>query len=93
LGLDTPEGRAAATKGSVEDWATESLMAAGKAHQDPVTGKRIKPGQKLSDVYLNANLPTVRRRIYQGGIRLARVLNEAFPDDGPREHRNRVDLP
>ena len=45
--LDTPEARAAAMKGTVEDWATESLLAARQAYQVPETGKRLKPGQKL----------------------------------------------
>jgi hypothetical protein len=31
--LDTPDGRQAAMKGTVEDWATESLLAAGQAYQ------------------------------------------------------------
>ena len=76
--LDTPEARQEAMKGTVEDWATESLLAARQAYQVPETGKRLKSGQKLGDAYLNANLPVVRRRLYQGGVRLAMVLNEAF---------------
>ena len=76
--LDTPEARAAAMKGTVEDWATESLLAARQAYQVPETGKRLKPGQKLGDAYLEANLPVVRRRLYQAGVRLAMVVNEAF---------------
>jgi hypothetical protein len=78
--LDTPEARAAAMKCTVEDWATESLLAARQAYQVPETGKRLKPGQKLSDAYLEANLPVVRRRLYQGGVRLTMVLNQAFPE-------------
>jgi hypothetical protein len=31
------------------------------------------------DAYQEANLPVVRRRLYLGGVRLAMVLNEAFP--------------
>ena len=65
--------------GSVEDWATESLLAARGAYQDPTTGMLIEPGQRLADAYQAANLPVVRRRIYQGGIRLARLLNEVWP--------------
>jgi hypothetical protein len=42
-------------------------------------GIRIKPGTKLAGPYQEANLPTVRRRLYQGGMRLAMVLNEVFP--------------
>jgi hypothetical protein len=78
--LDTPEARAAAMKGTVEDWATESLKAAWQAYQVPETGKRLKPGEKLAKAYFDANLPVVRRRLYQGGIRLAMVLTEALSE-------------
>ncbi len=44
------------------------------------TGKRLNPGQKLSDAYYNANLPVVQRRLYQASIRLATLLHEAFPE-------------
>jgi S1/P1 Nuclease len=78
--LDTPEARDAAMKGTVEDWATESLLAARQAYQVPETGMRMNSGQKLGDAYLDANLPVVRRRLCQAGVRLAMVLNEAFPE-------------
>ena len=55
--LDTPANREAAMRGSVEDWATESLLAARAAYRVPETGMRIKPGQKLADSYQEANLP------------------------------------
>ena len=76
--LDTPENRETAMRGKVEDWATESLLAARAAYQVPETGKRMKPGQKLSDAYYNRNLPVVRQRMYQASIRLATLLNEVF---------------
>jgi hypothetical protein len=66
--------------GTVEDWATESLLAARHAYQDPVTGKRIKPGAKLGEQYHEQKIPAVRQRLYQAGVRLAWVLNEAFPE-------------
>jgi nuclease S1 len=78
--LDTQEARAAAAKGTPEDWATESLLAARAAYNVPETGQRLKPGQKLGDAYLNANMPVVRRRLHQASVRLATVLNEAFPE-------------
>jgi nuclease S1 len=78
--LDTPEARAAAMKGTIEDWATESLLAARQAYQVPETGKRLKPGQKLADKYLDANLPVLRRRLYHASVRLAMVLNQMFAD-------------
>jgi S1/P1 Nuclease len=79
--LDTPEARQEAMRGSVEDWATESLLAARQAYQVPETGMRLKSGQKLGDAYVEANMPVVRRRLYQGSVRLAMVLNEAFPSN------------
>jgi hypothetical protein len=33
--------------GTVEVWATESLLTARGAYQDAVTGARLKPGTKL----------------------------------------------
>ena len=81
VAMDTPEARSRNQAGSVEEWATESLLIARKAYQDPVTGQRIKSGQKLGDAYQKASLPLVKQRLYQAGVRLAMVLNEAFPGD------------
>jgi hypothetical protein len=78
--LDTPNRRVEALRGTVEDWATESLLLARAAYLVPETGKRLKAGQRLSDAYLNTHLPVVRKRLYQASIRLALVLNEAFAE-------------
>jgi hypothetical protein len=67
-----------ALRGSIEDWATESLVAARAAYQDPETGERIGPGQWLGDAYIEANLPVVRDRLYLSGVRLAGTLNRIF---------------
>ena len=66
-------------KGTVEEWATESPLVARAADRVPGTELPIKPRQKLAKAYFDANLPVVRQRLYQGGIRLAMVLNEAVP--------------
>ena len=66
--------------GSVEDWATESLLLAQRAYIDPTSGQKIKSGHKLSDAYQVGNLPLARQRLYQAGIRLASVLNEVFAE-------------
>lgn len=84
IAMDTPEARARAMAGTVEDWATESLLIARDAYQDPATGRKIRPGTKLGEPYRAKNLPVARRRLYQGGVRLAMVLNEVFADDGGR---------
>jgi S1/P1 Nuclease len=87
--LDTPGARATAMKGTVEDWATESLLAARQAYQVPETGVRLKSGQKLADAYLEANVPVVRRRLHQVGVSLAWVLNQAFSAEGCLSRRTR----
>lgn len=84
IAMDTPEARTTAMAGTVEDWATESLLAAKGAYQDPATGRKITRGTKLGEPYQAKNLPVARRRLYQGGVRLAMVLNEVFADEGGR---------
>jgi hypothetical protein len=76
--VDTEVVRGPAQAGTVEDWATASLLAARAAHQDPATGRRITPGTKLGAAYQEANLPVVKRRLYQPAARLAWVLKEVF---------------
>ena len=76
--LDTAENRKAWMAGTVEDWGTESLLAAREAYLIPGTDKRIKSGQKLGNEYYDKHLPVVRVRLCQAGVRLAMLLNEAF---------------
>jgi nuclease S1 len=64
----TRENCQEAMKGTVEDWVTETLLAARQAYQIPETGKRLKSGQKLGDAYAKTNLPVVRERLYQPGV-------------------------
>jgi hypothetical protein len=54
--------------------------AAREAYQVPETGQRLKPGQKLAELYHAKNLPVVRERLVKAAVRLAFVLNEAFPE-------------
>lgn len=75
---DSPQALQDARTGGVEDWATESLLAAREASVNPMTGMRIKPGAKLGLDYHNKNIPVVKERMYRAGIRLAKVLNECF---------------
>jgi len=76
--LDTDQNRAAWIAGALEEWATETLLTARAAYLVPVADARIEPGQKLSREYYDAHMPVVRRRLDQGGIQLAKVLNEVF---------------
>ena len=51
------------------------------AYQLPETGQRLKPGQQLGDADLLRTCRSRRRTLYQGGVRLAMVLNEFFSAD------------
>jgi|GEM_PF-3248453 len=73
--LDTPEMFTAAVKGTVEDWATESILASQAAYEIPGIG-RLKSGQKLGQDYFDRSLPVVRERLYKSGVRLAEILGE-----------------
>jgi hypothetical protein len=42
---------------------------------------RIKPHQELGALCLDEQLPVVRHRLCQAGVRLAMVLNEAFAEE------------
>jgi hypothetical protein len=79
--VDTDEARVEARAGSVEEWATESLIAARQADQDPATGRTIRPGAKLGAAYQEADRPGAKRRLYRAGVRLARVLDDAVRED------------
>jgi hypothetical protein len=76
--LSSPQSLQDVSACNVEDWATESLLAAREAYVDPLTGKRIKPGTKLGLDYHKKNLPVAKDRMYRAGLRLADVLNKCF---------------
>ncbi|XP_010268795.1 PREDICTED: endonuclease 1-like [Nelumbo nucifera] len=59
-------------------YATESINLACKWGYEGVT-----PGETLADDYFNSRLPIVNKRIAQGGVRLAMILNRVF---GYHEH-------
>ncbi|KAL8160199.1 hypothetical protein V2J09_001736 [Rumex salicifolius] len=61
----------------VNKYATESVKIACRQAY-----KGVKSGVILSDKYFNSRLPFVMKRIAQGGIRLAMILNDVFSDDG-----------
>ena len=75
-------------KGTVEDWATESLLAARQAYQVPETGERLKSGQKLGDVTRKRICRSFVGDLSQAGLRLAMVLNEALVSRNRGHHAN-----
>ncbi|KAF9587966.1 hypothetical protein IFM89_006291 [Coptis chinensis] len=43
--------------------------------------KGVSPGETLSDKYFSSRMPIVAKRIAQGGVRLAMILNRVFDGD------------
>jgi len=78
-----PGDRAAAAAGSVEDWSRESWAVAhdiaygGLYGGDPCApqpeGKAV-----LRNAAIDAAIPVLRRQVERGGLRLARLLDEAL---------------
>ena len=78
----TDEERKKAAAGEVKDWVLEShRLARDKVYADipadwPLDGKAFE----LSRDYVKRGVPVVEQRLLQGGIRLAKLLNEVFRD-------------
>ena len=73
-----PEKIAEWSNGTAEDWATETLQAAGKAYLLPGTDVEIKPGAKLGDPYCEMALPIIQTQLAKAGTRIAWTLNTIF---------------
>jgi hypothetical protein len=66
------------SRGTPEDWATESLMVAREAYRLPGAKTVIQSGTKLGDEYYVAMLPIIQKQLAKSGIRIAWTLNEIF---------------
>jgi nuclease S1 len=65
-------------KGSIEDWANESLEVGRRAYLMPGTNRTLRTGDSLGREYERANLPLVTDRVARSGVRLASLLNEVL---------------
>ena len=80
----TAEERAALDTGEVADWGRESwelargLVYAKAFDRDPCAGGDAPKEVVWSDEDIEASLPTLRQRISQAGLRLARLLDGAL---------------
>ncbi|GLU23076.1 hypothetical protein SLE2022_391080 [Rubroshorea leprosula] len=61
----------------LNQYASESIKIACKWGY-----KGVKSGDTLADEYFNSRMPIVMKRIAQGGVRLAMILNSVFGDSG-----------
>ncbi len=67
--LATPANVTTWSRGTVEDWATESLADARLAYRLPGSDELIKPGTRLGEEYCRFTLPIIQRRLAQAGVR------------------------
>ncbi|MBN1568597.1 MAG: S1/P1 nuclease [Acidobacteria bacterium] len=66
------------SRGTTEDWATETLLVAKEAYCLPGTRQMIKTGTRLGNEYYRFALPVIQRQLAKAGIRTAFILNEIF---------------
>ena len=76
--LATLENSAEWSKGTPEDWATESLQTAKQAYCLPGTRTVMRSGTKLDDNYCRIAVPIIRIQLAKAGIRVATILNATF---------------
>jgi hypothetical protein len=92
------EERMAMAQGTITDWSRESWevskrYAYGSLFQDPCAERpRDAPRPVITEAMVEQLIPVVRRQVARGGLRLARLLDEAFAPDSiwlrPRERRS-----
>ena len=97
------EERAAMREGTIIDWSREGWevsreFAYGTLFEDPCAERpRDAPRPVLTEAMVQRLIPVVRRQVARGGLRLARLLDEAFAQDSvwlrPRERRSSSSTP
>lgn len=66
------------SRGTPEDWATETLAVAKEVYRLPGKRTLIRPGAKLGDDYISFALPVIQRQLAKAAVRTAYVLNGVF---------------
>ena len=90
--------RAAMEQGTITDWSRESWevskeFAYGSLFPDPCAPRpENAPRPVITEEIVQRLIPVVRQQVARGGLRLARLLDEAFAPDSiwlrPRERRS-----
>ncbi len=82
-----PSERAAIAKGSVEDWSRESWeLARSKVYGSVIADPCARPAPErvaMKEAEIQALIPVLRLQVAKGGIRLARLLDEALDGNHP----------
>jgi hypothetical protein len=75
----TPESVATWSRGTVEDWADDSLRAAKLAYRNPDGSDAPMPsGTRLGEDYVRMANPILREQMARAAVRLANELNAVF---------------
>ncbi len=93
LAATPPAERAALAGGSVEDWSREGWEAARRYAYASLIGDPCGPKPEgrptLSEDKVRALIPAVRRQVVAGGLRLARLLDDALGPEVKAPQRRR----
>ena len=85
----SPAERAAMQEGTITDWSREGWEVArdsayGSLFEDPCADRpRDAPRPVMTEAMVERLIPVVRRQVARGGLRLARLLDEAFEPHSP----------
>jgi hypothetical protein len=86
-----PPERETLADGSVEDWSRESWTLSRRAYADLAgddgCGPKAAGRPTLSPAAIEAEIPLLRAQIARGGLRLARLLDEALGGKAPHPSR------
>ncbi len=95
LSVLSPEARGAMAQGTITDWSREGWEVArqwayGSLFEDPCADRPADaPAPVMTEAIVERLIPVVRQQVARGGLRLARLLDEAFAPDSiwlrPRE--------
>ena len=98
LSVLTPAQRATMAQGTITDWSREGWEVArryayGSLLEDPCADRPSNaPPLTMTEAIVEQLIPVVRQQVARGGLRLARLLDEAFAPDSvwlrPRERRS-----
>jgi len=76
--IANPKRRAEWTKGTPEDWATETLQVAKEVYRLPGARNVMRSGTRLGPEYYSFALPIIQMQLAKSGTRIALVLNRIF---------------
>jgi hypothetical protein len=81
--LANPQKVSEWSKGTPEDWATESLQLAKEAYHQPGSERSLRSGSRLGNDYYRFALTAIQIQLAKAGIRTVYLLNRIFDTRHP----------